>query len=299
MSFPERIRVYEVGARDGLQNEATSVSVALRVEFIERLVSCGLRDVEAAAFVSARRVPQMAGSAEVMTSIDRMDGASYPVLVPNLRGLEDARAARADTVCLLAGASETFQKRNVNASIGESLDRAAEVAEVALAASMKARGYISCVLGCPYEGEVKPQAVVEVAERLHAMGCYEISLGDTIGVGTPEAARRMVETVAERVPVRQLAAHFHDTYGQALANLLSVLKVGIETIDASTGGLGGCPYAPGASGNVATEDVLYMLHGMGIETGVDIDQIIEAAWFVCERLNREPASRLAHARRSA
>lgn len=297
MNLPDRVRVYEVGPRDGLQNEPAAVPVATRVELVERLADCGFPAVEAAAFVSPRRVPQMEGSAEVMAGIRRRDGVAYPVLVPNLRGLEDAKAAGVDTVCLLAGASETFQRNNVNASIGESLDRAEEVAEAARAASLRVRGYVSCVLGCPYEGEVAPSAVVRVAERLAAMGCEEISLGDTIGRGTPTAARRMAEEVAARVPAERLAAHFHDTYGQALPNLLAVLGTGIATVDSAVGGLGGCPYAPGAGGNVATEDVLYMLHGMGIGTGIDLDRVVETAWFVCERLGREPAGRVARALR--
>lgn len=297
MNLPDRVRVYEVGARDGLQNEPGRVPVATRVELVERLADCGLPAVEAAAFVSPRRVPQMEGAAEVMAGIRRRDGVSYPALVPNLRGFEAARAAGVDTVCLLAGVSETFQRRNVNASVGESLDRAEEVAEAARAASLRVRGYVSCVLGCPYEGEVAPEAVARVAERLDAMGCDEISLGDTIGRGTPAAARRMAEEVAARVPAERLAAHFHDTYGQALPNLLAVLGTGIAAVDSSVAGLGGCPYAPGASGNVATEDVLYMLHGMGIETGVDLGRVAETAWFICGRLGREPAGRVARARR--
>lgn len=297
MSLPARVRVYEVGARDGLQNEPGTVPVATRVELVERLAGCGLPAVEAAAFVSPRRVPQMEGAAEVMAGIRRRGGVSYPALVPNLRGFEEARAAGVDTVCLLAGASETFQRRNVNASVGESLDRAEEVAEAARAASLRVRGYVSCALGCPYEGEVAPRAVARVAERLDAMGCGEISLGDTIGRGTPVAARRMVEEVAARVPAERLAAHFHDTYGQALPNLLAVLEAGVAVVDSSVGGLGGCPYAPGASGNVATEDVLYMLRGMGIETGVDLGRVVETAWFICGRLGREPASRVARAER--
>lgn len=286
MNLPQRVRIVEVGPRDGLQNESTLIPTEIKVELIGRLAACGLPTVEATAFVSPKWVPQMADHVEVLTRINRRPGVRYPVLTPNMRGFEAAVAAGAEEVAVFGAASETFSQRNINCSIAESLDRFAPVLEAAQSRSMRVRGYISCVLGCPYEGAIAPERVADVAERLYAMGCYEISLGDTIGVGTPLAARRMIETVAERVPIERLAAHFHDTYGQALANLFAVLQLGVSTIDASVAGLGGCPYAPGASGNVATEDVLYMLNGMEIETGVDLEALKEVGIWIREQLQR-------------
>lgn len=282
----------EVGPRDGLQNEPGNVSAAVKIELIDRLAATGLPAIEATAFVSPRWVPQMADNREVMSGITRRPGVDYPVLVPNMKGFEAALEAGAREVAVFAAASETFSRRNINCSIAESLARFAPVTEAARAHDVRVRGYISCVLGCPYEGEVSTRAVAEVAERLQRMGCYEISLGDTIGVGTARKAQRMVEAVAERVPRERLAAHFHDTYGQALANLLAVMECGIAVIDSSVAGLGGCPYAKGATGNVATEDVLYLLTGLGIETGVDMDRLLAAGAFISDALGRAPASRL-------
>lgn len=295
MNLPSRVKLVEVGPRDGLQNEPGEVPVAVKVELIERLAEAGLPVIEAGSFTSPRWVPQMAGSGGVLQRIRRRPGVSYPVLVPNLKGLELALAAGAEEIAIFAAASESFSNKNINCGIDESLERYAVVAEGAAAAGLRMRGYVSCVLGCPYEGVIEPAAVARVAERLQTLGCYEISLGDTIGTGTPLAARRMVEAVAERVPLARLAAHFHDTYGQALANLLAVLQAGVAVIDSSVAGLGGCPYAKGASGNVATEDVLYMLDGMGIGTGVDLQRLLQASAFISDALGRPPASRVARA----
>ena len=295
MTLPKSVRVVEVGPRDGLQNEANPVPLATKVELIDRLSATGLPVIEAGAFVSAKWVPQMADSAEVLARIKQKPGVSYPVLVPNTKGLEAALAAGAQEIAVFGAASESFSQRNINCSIAESLERFAHVTDAAQSAGLRVRGYVSCVLGCPYEGEIAPDAVAHVAEALIGMGCYEVSLGDTIGVGTPGKAQRMVETVAARVDLQHLAAHFHDTYGQALANLLAVLELGVGVVDASVSGLGGCPYAPGASGNVATEDVVYMLHGMGIETGIDLDKLVEAGAFISAALGRQPGSKAARA----
>ena len=277
MSLPSKVRVVEVGPRDGLQNEKTNVSTEVKIALIDRLAAAGLPAVEATAFVSPKWVPQMADNAAVMAGIARRTGTAYPVLTPNMKGFEAALAAGANEVAVFGAASESFSQKNINCSIAESLDRFAPVLEAAKAANVRVRGYVSCVLDCPYEGPVEPAAVATVAKRLYDMGCYEVSLGDTIGRGTPVRAATMVRTVADAVPMEKLAAHFHDTYGQALANLYAVLECGIATVDSSVAGLGGCPYARGASGNVATEDVLYMLAGLGIETGVDLNAVIEAA----------------------
>ena len=283
----------EVGPRDGLQNEAGAVPAAVRIGFIDRLAEAGFRVVEAGSFVSAERVPQMADTAEVMAGIARKPGVSYPVLVPNMKGFEAAVAAGAGEVAVFAAASETFSRKNINCSISGSLERFAPVCAAAQARAMRVRGYVSCVLGCPYEGDVPAAAVARVAGRLLAMGCYEISLGDTIGVGTPARAPDLVDAVARVVPVEKLAVHFHDTYGQALANILAVLERGVAVTDGSVAGLGGCPYAEGASGNVASEDVRYMLGGLGVETGIDLDALVEAGRFICAALGRKPASKVA------
>jgi len=282
----------EVGARDGLQNETQVVPTPVKVSLIDRLVAAGLRTIEAGAFVHPKRVPQMADTAEVLAGIARRPGVRYPVLVPNETGMARALAAGADEVAVFAAASESFSQHNINCSIAESLARFAPVMAAA-AHGVLVRGYVSCVLGCPYEGEIAPQQVAEVAERLAGMGCYEISLGDTIGVGTPGKARAMVEAVAARVPLAQLAVHFHDTYGQALANIHACLELGLATVDSSVAGLGGCPYAPGATGNVASEDVLYLLDGLGIETGVDLAKLTAAGRFISQHLGRPPASKVA------
>lgn len=295
MAIPERVRVIEMGPRDGLQNEPDPVPVETRVELIERLAAAGLPAVEAGAFVSPKWVPQMASTDAVLAALRQRPGTRYPVLTPNMKGFEAAMAAGAEEVAVFGAASESFSRRNINCSIDESLTRFQPVVEAARARGVRVRGYVSCVLGCPYEGAIHPEAVARVAEALYRMGCYEISLGDTIGVGTPLKARAMMEAVAKHVPMDALAAHFHDTYGQALANLYAVLELGVATIDSAVAGLGGCPYAPGAAGNVATEDVLYMLDGMGVETGVDLASVRAAGEFICRALNREPVSKVAQA----
>lgn len=295
MAMPSRVKVVEVGPRDGLQNEPETVPTAARVELIDRLADAGLKVIESGSFVSPKWVPKMADTAEVMAGIRRRDDVSYPVLVPNMKGLEGAIAAKAGEIAIFAAASESFSKRNINCSIGESLERFAPVCDAALRNGIRVRGYISCVLGCPYEGAVDVRVVASVSRRLVELGCYEVSLGDTIGVGTPLQAQRMVDAVAGSVPLGALAVHFHDTYGQALANILACLERGVAVVDSSVAGLGGCPYAPGATGNVATEDVLYMLHGMGIETGVDLESLAAAGRFISSVLGRPPASRVARA----
>jgi isopropylmalate/homocitrate/citramalate synthase len=293
------VRIVEVGPRDGLQNEPQSVSTETKLEFIGLLADAGLKTIEATAFVSPKWVPQMADHAEVMRGLDRRNGVTYPVLVPNLRGFEAAVAAGATEVAVFAAASETFSQRNINCSIAESLERFAPVFDAARAVQIRVRGYVSCVLGCPYEGAVDAARVADVAGRLFEAGCYEISLGDTIGVGTPKRTKAMIAAVAERVAVEHLAGHFHDTYGQALANVYAAMECGVRTFDASVSGLGGCPYAPGAAGNVATEDLVYMLNGMDVETGVDLDRLIAAGAFICEKLGRLTQSKVARARQKA
>lgn len=295
MSYPARVRVVEVGPRDGLQNEPAAVPVEAKVALIEALADAGLTGIEAGGFVSPKWVPQMADTAEVLARLRPRPGVAYPVLVPNLQGLDRALACGVREIAVFGAASESFSRRNINCSIEESLGRFVPVAEKARAAGVRVRGYISCVLGCPFEGEVSPDAVARVAAGLFAMGCYEVSLGDTIGTGTPLAARRLVERVAAEVPIERIALHFHDTYGQALANILACLDLGVSVVDSAVAGLGGCPYAPGATGNVATEDVVYMLDGMGIETGVDLPALAEAGRAVSRHLGREPASKVARA----
>ncbi|MEW6687552.1 MAG: hydroxymethylglutaryl-CoA lyase [Pseudomonadota bacterium] len=292
MKLPDKVRIVEVGPRDGLQNEKGEVPTAVKLELIERLADAGLPVVEATAFVSPKWIPQMADHTEVLERIRRRPGVSYPVLTPNLKGFEAARAAGATEVAVFGAASEAFSKKNINCSIAESLERFRPVAENALKNNIKVRGYVSCVLGCPYEGEVKPEKVAEVAAALYEMGCYEVSLGDTIGVGTPGRTRAMLEACAERVPLAKLAGHYHDTYGQALANIYASLELGLASFDASVAGLGGCPYAKGASGNVATEDVVYLLKGLGIETGVELDRLVDIGQWICGVLKREPSSKV-------
>jgi isopropylmalate/homocitrate/citramalate synthase len=295
MTLPTKVRIVEVGPRDGLQNEPRTVPAATKIELVNRLADAGLPAIEAGAFVSPKWVPQMADSAEVLKGIRRRPGVSYPVLVPNMQGFEAAVAANVDEIAIFGAASETFSRKNINCSIAESLERFAPVAAAARARGMRVRGYISCVAGCPYEGAIAPAAVASVAKALDAIGCYEISLGDTIGVGTPGKVRAMLDAVAGEVPIGRLAVHLHDTYGQALANLYAALEMGVATADSSVAGLGGCPYAKGASGNVATEDVVYMLDGLGIETGVALDKVFEAGRFICDALGREPTSKVAKA----
>ena len=293
--LPAKVRIVEVGPRDGLQNEKDEVPTTIKLELIERLADAGLSAVEATAFVSPKWIPQMADHTEVLERIRRKPGVSYPVLTPNLKGFEAARAAGATEVAIFGAASEAFSKKNINCSIAESLDRFRPVVENALKGKIKVRGYVSCVIGCPYEGDVKPQKVAEVAAALYDMGCYEVSLGDTIGVGTPMKIQAMIEACAARVPADKLAGHYHDTYGQALANIYASMELGVATFDASVAGLGGCPYARGASGNVATEDVVYMLHGLGIETGIDLYKVVETGIWISSILKREPGSKAGRA----
>jgi hydroxymethylglutaryl-CoA lyase len=295
MNLPKRVRIVEVGPRDGLQNEKAEVPTAVKLELIERLADAGLSAVEATAFVSPKWIPQMADHTEVLERIRRKSGVSYPVLTPNLKGFEAARAAGATEVAIFGAASEAFSKKNINCSIAESLDRFKPVVEHALKANIRVRGYISCVVGCPYEGEVRPEKVCAVAGALYDMGCYEVSLGDTIGVGTPGKTQAMIEACTKRVPAQKLAGHYHDTYGQALANIYASMELGVATFDSSVSGLGGCPYAKGASGNVATEDVLYMLQGLGIETGVDLEKVVEIGAWISSVLKRDPGSKAGRA----
>ncbi|MFG1430351.1 hydroxymethylglutaryl-CoA lyase [Xanthobacter sp. V2C-8] len=295
MARPASVRIVEVGPRDGLQNEPGLVPVAAKVALIDALADAGLRAIEAGSFVSPRWVPQMADTAEVLAGITRRDGVRYPVLAPNLKGLELALASGVEEVAVFAAASEAFSAKNINCTIAESLERFAPVMDLARARGVAVRGYVSCVLGCPYQGEVPLAKVVEVAETLAAMGCYEVSLGDTIGVGTPDKAKAMARAVAEHIGLARTAVHFHDTYGQALANVLACLELGIATVDAAVAGLGGCPYAKGASGNLATEDLVYMLDGLGVETGVDLGRLAAAGRAITTALGRAPSSRVAQA----
>jgi len=293
MALPKFVEIVEVGPRDGLQNEPKSPPAAVKVALIERLADAGCKVIEAGAFVSPKWVPQMADTAEVLAALPRRPGVRYPVLVPNLKGLEAALAAGVGEIAVFGAASETFTQRNINCSIAESLERFRPVCAEARAAGLRVRGYVSCVLGCPYEGAVPVARVAEVAAALDAMGCAEVSLGDTIGVGTPLKARAMLEAVAARVPLERLAVHFHDTYGQALANVLACLELGVATVDSAVAGLGGCPYAKGASGNVASEDIVYMLNGLGIETGIDLERLAAAGAYICAELGRPPSSKVA------
>jgi hydroxymethylglutaryl-CoA lyase len=296
MTYPTQVRVVEVGPRDGLQNESKTVTADIKIALIEALADAGLTSIEAGSFVSPKWVPQMATTAEVLAKLRRKPGVSYSVLVPNLKGLDQALACNVQEIAVFGAASESFSQRNINCSIGESLNRFVPVVERALGEGLKVRGYVSCVLGCPYEGEINPDRVAQVAGKLYAMGCYEVSLGDTIGTGTPLKARRLVETVASEVPLDRVALHFHDTYGQALANIVACLDLGVSVVDSAVAGLGGCPYARGATGNVATEDVVYMLDGMGIETGLELGRLCAAGQLVSAELGRPTASRVAKAR---
>ncbi|AMO76930.1 MULTISPECIES: hydroxymethylglutaryl-CoA lyase [Pseudomonas] len=296
MPLPQHVRLVEVGPRDGLQNEKQPISVADKVRLVDDLSAAGLAYVEVGSFVSPKWVPQMAGSAEVFAGIQQKPGVTYAALAPNLKGFEAALEAGVKEVAVFAAASEAFSQKNINCSIKESLERFVPVMDAAREHGIRVRGYVSCVLGCPYQGEVDVQQVAAVAAELDAMGCYEVSLGDTIGVGTAGATRAMFETVGARVPRERLAGHFHDTYGQALANIYASLLEGIAVFDSSVAGLGGCPYAKGATGNVATEDVLYLLDGLGIHTGIDLDALIAAGQRICQVLGKENGSRVARAR---
>ena len=293
--LPAKVRIVEVGPRDGLQNEKGEVPTAIKLELIERLADAGLQAIEATAFVSPKWIPQMADHTEVLERIRRRPGVSYPVLTPNLKGFEAAKAAGATEVAVFGAASEAFSRKNINCSIAESLERFQPVVAAAKKSSIKVRGYISCVVACPYEGEIAPQKVSEVAGALYDMGCYEVSLGDTIGAATPGKTQAMIKACMKRVPAAKLAGHYHDTYGQALANIYASLELGVATFDSSVSGLGGCPYARGASGNVATEDVLYMLEGLGIETGVDLDKVVAIGAWISTVLKRNPGSKAGRA----
>jgi len=295
MARPGRVRMVEVGPRDGLQNESQPVPLAVKIGLIEKLAEAGVATIEAGAFVSPKWVPQMSDTAAVLAGIRRVPGVSYPVLVPNMAGFEAAMAAGVEEIAIFAAASESFSRRNINCSIEDSFQRFAPVAAAAEARGIRVRGYVSCVLGCPYEGAVAPEAVRMVARRLSEMGAYEVSLGDTIGIGTPDRAQDMLRVVAQAVPVERLAVHFHDTYGQAVANILASLDLGIAVVDSSVAGLGGCPYAKGASGNVASEDVLYLLDGLGIPTGIDLEKLAAAGAFISAALGRETGSKVGRA----
>ena len=295
MNLPKHVKIVEVGPRDGLQNEKQAIDTATKVELIARLGASGLKTIEATAFVSPKWVPQMADNAEVMRQITRLDGVTYPVLTPNLKGLEAALATGVTEVAVFAAASEAFSQKNINCSISESIERFVPVIESAREHGVAVRGYVSTVVGCPYQGDVPPEKVAEVAKALFDLGCYEISLGDTIGVGTPLKVQTMLAEVSKAVPMDKLAGHFHNTYGMAIANIYASLQMGMAVFDASVAGLGGCPYAKGASGNVATEDVVYLLNGLGIDSGVDLNHLVETAVWVSAQLGRAPASNVAKA----
>jgi isopropylmalate/homocitrate/citramalate synthase len=295
MNIPKRVRLVDVGPRDGLQNEQAIVPTDIKVALIDLLSDAGFPAIEATAFVSPKWVPQMADASDVMARIRRKPGVRYPVLTPNMKGFEAALATKADEVAVFVAASETFSRKNINCSIAESLERAKPVFEAARANGVRVRGYISCVLGCPYEGNIDPGKVAEVADALYRLGAYEVSLGDTIGTGTAGNTQTLIRTVGERVPIESLAGHFHDTYGQALTNLYAALELGVTTFDCSVAGLGGCPYARGATGNVASEDVVYLLQGLGVETGIDMTKLRRAGQFISDFLARPPASRVARA----
>jgi len=293
--LPKQVKVVEVGPRDGLQNETIPVSANDKIDLIEKLSDAGVNYIESGSFVSPKWVPQMGTSTEVFEKLNRKKGVTYAALTPNMRGFEGALAANADEVAIFGAASESFSQKNINCSIEESLERFAPIMEAAKKANIKVRGYVSCVLGCPYEGDIDPEQVALVAEKLFAMGCYEISLGDTVGVGNPSNVTKMIQAVSARVPIDKLAVHFHDTYGQALTNIYAALQMGVKVVDSAIAGLGGCPYAKGASGNVATEDVVYMLNGLGITTGIDFNKLLQAGWFISDKLGKSPISKVSNA----
>lgn len=295
MSFPSEVKIVEVGPRDGLQNEKAVIPLESKVALVQGLASAGLSIVETGSFVSPKWVPQMADSADVFNAISRQSGVTYSALTPNMKGFDAAVAANADEVAIFGAASESFSQKNINCSIAESLERFAPIMTAAKEKGLRVRGYVSCVLGCPYEGDIAPEKVAEVTEKLLAMGCYEVSLGDTIGVGTPAKTRAMLEAVLKITSIDKLAVHFHDTYGQALANILVALEMGVCVVDSAVAGLGGCPYAKGASGNVATEEVVYMLNGMGIKTGIDLDKLVDCGAAIAESLGKDNNSKVAKA----
>jgi hydroxymethylglutaryl-CoA lyase len=299
MALPKKVRIVEVGPRDGLQNEKQIVPAAVKIELIERLADAGLSAIEVTSFVSPKWVPQMGDNDEVLRAVlanpRRRPGVAYPVLTPNLKGFDSAVEAGATEVAIFGAASEAFSQKNINCSIAESLKRFAAVVDAASALEIKVRGYVSCVVACPYEGAVDPAKAAWVAKTLYDMGCYEVSLGDTIGAGTPASVQRMIEACAKEVPIGKLAGHYHDTYGMAVANIYASLELGMAVFDSSIAGLGGCPYAPGASGNVATEDVVFLLQGLGIETGIDMDRLLAAGQFISQQLGRDPVSKAAKA----
>lgn len=296
--MPSSVKVVEVGPRDGLQNEKTQISAEDKITLINLLAESGVSYIECGSFVSPKWVPQMATSAAVFEGITRTEGVTYAALTPNMHGFEGAVAVNANEVAIFGAASEAFSQKNINCSIEESLVRFEPIMAAAKTAGIPVRGYVSCVIGCPYDGFTEPKKVAEVAEKLFNMGCYEISLGDTTGIGTPASVQKMLQAVITRVPMAKLAVHFHDTYGQALVNIYTALQMGIKAVDSAIAGLGGCPYAKGASGNVATEDVIYMLNGLGIKTGIDFDKLLKAGWFISDKLSREPISKVSNAYRA-
>lgn len=293
MKFPQTVKIVEVGPRDGLQNEKNFLPTAIKVEFIDRLSQAGYTTIETTSFVAPKWIPQLADHKEVFTQINKYPHISYPVLIPNVQGFEAALALGVKEIAIFTAASQSFTHKNINCSIEESFTRFTPIIKMALANNIKVRAYISCVLGCPYEGDIAPSVVANIAQQFYELGCYEISLGDTIGVGTPIKAKQMVEAVALNVPIKHLAGHFHDTYGQALANIFAVMELGMNVFDSSVAGLGGCPYAKGASGNIATEDLIYMLHGMNIQTGLDLNSIIDTGIFICDQLGKPSCSKSA------
>jgi len=293
--MPTQVKIVEVGPRDGLQNEAKLISASDKITLIEKLVSAGISYIESGSFVSPKWVPQMATSTEIFKTLNRKNNVTYAALTPNIRGFENAMTVNVNEVAIFGAASESFSQKNINCSIEESLERFMPIMDAAKQANVKVRGYVSCVLGCPYEGDIAPENVAKVAKKLYEMGCYEISLGDTIGVGTPAKVTQMIQAVSAHVPINKLAVHFHDTYGQALTNIYAALQMGIKVVDSAIAGLGGCPYAKGASGNVATEDVVYMLNGLGIETGIDFTKLLEAGWYISDKLNKAPISKVSNA----
>ncbi|OKY26243.1 hydroxymethylglutaryl-CoA lyase [Thalassotalea sp. PP2-459] len=295
MALPKSVKIVEVGPRDGLQNEKELVAAKDKIQLINKLSNAGLSYIEAASFVSPKWVPQMATSSDVMAGIERKTNVTYAALTPNLKGFEAALAAGVSEVAIFGAASEAFSQKNINCSIDESLARFEPVIRAAKQHGILVRGYVSCVVGCPYDGDIAPDTVAEVAEKLYKMGCYEISLGDTIGVGTVASVNKMLQAVSARIPVKHLAVHFHDTYGQALTNIYAALQHGVSVVDSAIAGLGGCPYAKGASGNVATEDVVYMLNGLAIETGINFDTLLEAGWYISNKLGKAPVSKVSNA----